>query len=576
MEYLIKQNKEHKVLVRQRQKKNQKQCLQNIIQKKITEGKALIDFLNEQKTKGNIDEITDNQDGTYTVELNGYAITINESDLKITEIETAGLRPKVKNIIITTDGTTLAQDGKIIPGTPLQINFEHSIEGGTTTVDKTLPYTTDGTETSVTFVVTGTVNGENYTKTLIVLLESKYINLPSIENFKADYVTEKTEAIDSNKNIIVIPAGFKIASDSGANVTEGIVIEDNDIKTGIGNNRGNQYVWIPVGTGIKKSDGTTHDITLGRYVFADGINHKNADGNPLSIGTPILKQNANSYTAETIINIKEIDPTTSSNYSLKELATYRSGKASSGTDGLNRTFRGKQLSAGSYEGIKSFIDSVSVNGGYYIARYEASYGTDGKINSKVSNSYTDSNTAPTTEGQLWNNITQINAAVACEDLYTTVNSDLINSYAWDTAIVYIQKFSNDSDYSRQDGDSINSSLTNTGVNGDEVCKINDMASNSLEWTTEYSSNPYSKYGYTSTARGGFYYGGGGYACSHNYISNPGSYKYFSFRSTLYMQFQKGTDFQLGNVPNRKLLCPKRDALPIKKRPQWDIFREVKN
>ena len=75
---------------------------------KITEGKTLLDFLNEQKTKGNIDEITDNQDGTYTVELNGYAITINESDLKITEIETAGLRPKVKNITITTDGTTLA------------------------------------------------------------------------------------------------------------------------------------------------------------------------------------------------------------------------------------------------------------------------------------------------------------------------------------------------------------------------------------------------------------------------------------------------------------------------------------
>lgn len=29
-------------------------------------------------------------------------------------------------------------------------------------------------------------------------------------------------------------------------------------------------------------------------------------------------------------------------------------------------------------------------------------------------------------------------------------------------------------------------LSNTGANGDEVCKINDMALNIFEWTTEYS------------------------------------------------------------------------------------------
>ena len=82
-----------------------------------------------------------------------------------------------------------------------------------------------------------------------------------------DYFDKPTTIKDSNENLIKVPEGFKIAEDSGINVTEGIVIEDNDIIEGIGNNRGNQYVWVPVGTGIKKADGSAVDITLGRYTF---------------------------------------------------------------------------------------------------------------------------------------------------------------------------------------------------------------------------------------------------------------------------------------------------------------------
>ena len=317
----------------------------------------------------------------------------------------------------------------------------------------------------------------------------------TVEEMKdRDYFKEKTILRDSNGNIITVPEGFKIASDSGINVTEGIVIEDNDITTdGNGNNRGNQYVWIPVGKEIKKSDGTKVNITLGRYTFANGTSDKDSNGTVLAKGTPILRQNADNYTQEVVI----------SSY-FKELTTYREGVASSGLDGLNTTSRGKQKEDGTYEGIKSFIDSVKANGGYYIARYEASYGTDGKANSKVSNTFTDSDTAPTTrtEGMLWNYITQIDASKACYDIYTTATTDLINSYAWDTAIVYIQNFSEDTDYSWQNGKSINSSLTNTGVNGDEVCKINDMASNILELTTEYSTYTDSSDAYLCTDRGG--------------------------------------------------------------------------
>lgn len=51
------------------------------------------------------------------------------------------------------------------------------------------------------------------------------------------YVTTDMEVKDSLGNRVVIPTGFKIAEDSALTVDNGIVIEDNDIKVGIGNNR---------------------------------------------------------------------------------------------------------------------------------------------------------------------------------------------------------------------------------------------------------------------------------------------------------------------------------------------------
>ena len=348
--------------------------------------------------------------------------------------------------------------------------------------------------------------------------------IKTVEEVKGgDYFNKPTTIKDSNGNLIKVPEGFKVAEDSGINVTEGIVIEDNDIIEGVGNNRGNQYVWVPVGTGIKKADGSAVDITLGRYTFADGTNDKDSNGTILAKGTPILKQSAENYTQEVLI----------SPY-YKEIATYREGVASSGLDGLNTTSRGKQKEDETYEGIKSFIDSVKANGGYYIARYEASYGIDGKANSKVSNSFTNSDTAPTTrtEGMLWNHIIQINAATASRELYTTAITDLMNSYAWDTAIVYIQNFSEDTDYSYQN--SKNTTLSNTGVNKDEVCKINDMASNTYEWTTEYTTYTTSSNACPCTGRGGHYNSSYRYTSYRNNNNAAGSYKFCTFRPTLYM------------------------------------------
>ena len=349
-------------------------------------------------------------------------------------------------------------------------------------------------------------------------IEDNTSNKSEVEKYKKSgkYFESPTTIKDENENEIRVPQGFKIAADSGLNVTEGIVIEDNDIKTGIGNNRGNQYVWVPVGNGIKKSDGTTVNITLGRYTFANGTSDKDTNGNVLAKGTPILQQDAANYTQEVAINTY-----------WKELATSRVGVVDS-SNRLNNTNT-------TALNLKAFVDSVKANGGYYIARYEASYGTDGKANSKISTGTPATSSSTTkTEGKLWNYITQINAATASRNLYTGVNSDLINSYAWDTAIVYIQNFSGDTDYSKQDGKSINSSLTNTGVNSDEKCKINDMSSNTLEWTTEYCTDTFSSNANPCTDRGGSCNISSYYTDYRDFNGAAGSSGYISFRCALYM------------------------------------------
>ena len=347
----------------------------------------------------------------------------------------------------------------------------------------------------------------------------------------------KTTIEDEVGNQIVIPAGFKVASDSGNTVQQGIVIEDVNASTDTAV-QGSQYVWIPVGVFIKDDETPSEEIILGRYDF------------DLTDGTPELKQaaytddNPNNYTNEIEIE---------SSYS--ELVIYRQGKDDK-TNGENAT---------AYD-LEGWLDSVKENEGYYIGRYEASFASGSNIeNYKAASKISTNNSTASmsyNSGNLWNYITQLNASKVSINTYsdsTSVKSDLMNSYAWDTAIVYIQEAGH-TNYANQDGQSINSNLTNTGTKQDEVCKINDLASNLIEWTTEYSSDTVTSIDFSNmtvnvierlpcTVRGGGYlYKASGYGARRaNYRAAEGSTTGDSgyttsansastgFRITLYMQ-----------------------------------------
>ena len=126
-------------------------------------------------------------------------------------------------------GTAITDAASVYLGNTLYITFSHSITGGTTTVDKTIPYavTKNGT---YTFTVTGTVNGKSYTKNVSV----------TVNQFKDVYEYMQTNTkVTYSDGEVWIPEGFKVAEDSASTVQGGVVIEDKD---------GNQFVWVPVAT----------------------------------------------------------------------------------------------------------------------------------------------------------------------------------------------------------------------------------------------------------------------------------------------------------------------------------------
>jgi len=202
---------------------------------------TLEDFLKAKVTEGKIDSVTKNVDGTLTVKKGEYSVTVenktNSSGGSSAGGSTGGetQTPEITigevKVVANSDGTgtAITEAASVYLGNTLYITFAHSITGGTTVVDKTIPYavTKNGT---YTFTVTGTVNGKNYTKEVIV----------TVNQFKNEYeyAQENTELTYSDGKVW-LPEGFKVAEDSASTVQGGVVIEDKE---------GNQFVWVPVAT----------------------------------------------------------------------------------------------------------------------------------------------------------------------------------------------------------------------------------------------------------------------------------------------------------------------------------------
>ena len=304
---------------------------------------------------------------------------------------------------------------------------------------------------------------------------------------------------DDFGNKIKVPAGFKIITKTDTentdlnytaddiNVTKGIVVEDGE---------GNQFVWIPVGTIYTNTEKTeSKTITLGRYVFK-------SDG---TIDTALSQ----------ITPEGQLKTSSSATYYFTE------GKKNDTTINAHA------------KDIEEFVSKTNASGGYYIGRYEAR-------TEKERKSYSAALTPVTLKANdyVYNWITQPKASERCQSMYKNkpFKSDLVNSYAWDTAIIFFQEFGDNSTYASKK--SVNSSLANKGTSEtgytrtakDVICNVYDMASNCREWSTETYSDPNSLY----TLRGDLYVVSNDGYTSFRKVWQIVAIEHVSFRPVLYM------------------------------------------
>ena len=338
------------------------------------------------------------------------------------------------------------------------------------------------------------------------------------ESGLGDLASKLKEQLDANKNNnsgsgssdydpasegIPIPAGFYYV---GGTKASGLVISDNAAdkekykgQTTVGTDlQGNQFVWIPV-------------------------------ENIADYKRTAYSRNVATGTTDTTTNSEQIKASSSSNFYYTEALP---------------------------EDEKT---SVEKNKGYYIGRYEAGDQESTNAHALRTSSSSTSNKITVKAGQApYNYIKYTDAKKLAEGFstkqgYTSVKSKLVSSYAWDTAIAFIQKTNSDYGSSSEEGNYRNSpTFTYTGIADTEknkqtkangtstliptgqttgVCNIYDMGGNVLEWTTESCSLTFSPY----AVRGGVY--------NDNFASSPAGSRastsgnandVYGFRLTLFL------------------------------------------
>ena len=332
-----------------------------------------------------------------------------------------------------------------------------------------------------------TVNVDGYN---ILISEEDIETIKTIEEAKSNDMLTKNEdtPITVDNKIVKIPAGFKVADDSGTTIDEGIVIEDSEK---------NQFVWVPV----SKENFATEFVR--REGYYDGGNLENVISD--------------------------------------------CGEANA--KGENKKFTETETTQ--KEAIKMYA-SVKRNEGFYIARYEAGNDGNGNVvlkkgvdvynNIQWSANGKMQETTGTTGGAV-----ELSRNFANVKNYKTVTSTLIYGVQWDAVMKWMENVSNPNVEGKtyiQDSTGMGWYDNNSGGNpqktgidigeenkgSNQVKKIYDLAGNVNEWTMEsYNTN-------SRVTRGGNYNftGSSSPASIRGDVSPSGSGSDIGFRPTLFL------------------------------------------
>ena len=272
---------------------------------------------------------------------------------------------------------------------------------------------------------------DEYTNVMTEDIELPIVEVPTtIEEAKesGEPFNDTITLKDDLDNEVTVPGGFHIAEDSGTKLEEGIVIEDD---------AGNQFVWIPVGS--YKTDSGEKINNLSRRAFTETSSKEIGENEPIQ----------------------------------------EDGREYYGEENNNSIAKNQ---------IETFKQKTIENGGFYIGRFEA--GTN------VERNQNDRTVLPVIQRNkyAYNYITRYEYKEQSDLLYLVnsfFTSELISSYAWDTALNFICQ-NNKEGYGL--AVNTNTSYGNIGTEkieltgnyaNDKYCNIFDFAGNLIEYTTEY-------------------------------------------------------------------------------------------
>ncbi len=318
-------------------------------------------------------------------------------------------------------------------------------------------------------VINGTGNdGNSGNYSLIDKNEVDEESQITIAREEGEFYSSTTTLTDINEEEVVIPKGFKIATDSSATVDKGIVIEDE---------KGNQFVWVPVADineMAKLQSGSNENYEGRLYIFTENNKLSETTGG-YGIGTTGYRE------PEIITNNSETDPTSGISYDADEENLKLAGldKDLNNDEVIDVNDFKLQLQSE----FNDMVKSVSKYKGFYIGRYET-----GDLNKNV---------AVVKKG---------NTEIANQDWYTmyklcktvatnsSVNTHMIWGCQWDGVLRWFST-STDKNISQKistsdgKGNYDNYYVNATGSNDEySYNNIFDMAGNVYERTMECSGN----------------------------------------------------------------------------------------
>ena len=348
--------------------------------------------------------------------------------------------------------------------------------------------------------------------------------LPSktIDEAKSGLMTENTKVTFPDGTVIV-PEGYKIATDSASTIAYGVVITD-------ALTNGNEWVWVPVADPSVMYETASTPITLtGGTKDGAGILDLKINNNPVTVSKytkPITITN-NDNTTTTITRVL---PNDTSSYREVDVVVGDDGTSYDAVD-TNRATAGFTKTVGETtttmtlaemadmmrSEYETMIASIEKYHGFYIGRYELT----------ANGEKTGATLTRKTWYYLYNQCKGLSAS-------NKVMSRMIWGCQWDVTCNWIANYgdkkniSDSSTWGNYYGTSVKASdgtteikksdkqqILDTGITTfTRANNIYDFAGNCSEWTQEASST------YYRASRGGNYYGSGSYGPASNGSCDP--------------------------------------------------------